>query len=514
MSNRTTTAVRLLLVAGIASLVLAGAARKTEPAERPAAVAGRFYAAEGPRLEAGVRAYLADALPADGAAPIAIVAPHAGYVYSGQIAADAWRQASSREVDLIVILGANHAAPAFRGVSIHTGAGYRTPLGLAAIDRESAVRLAEVDEAFRFRPEVHRSEHSVEVHVPFAQVLFPEAKILTAVFGTADLSVCTRFGKALARLVDGRKALIVASSDLAHYPDYDDAVESDHAVLAAMTTLDPRKVKAAIAAEMGRGRAGLATCACGEAPVLAAMVAARELGARRGRVISYANSGDTVLGDVTRVVGYGAVTFDSADGKSQPSPPAPPAPVPPDGELSAEHRRELLEFARETIRRYVESGTAPLARELPAELWRKQGAFVTLEKQHRLRGCIGRREADRPVGQVIGAMALQAAFNDRRFRPLEPEELEQIEIEISLLTPLTRVSGPDSIVVGRDGVLLRKQGHGAIFLPQVAPDQGWTRDQMLEQLCRKAGLPPDCWREGAELHTYQAEVFRESDAGT
>jgi AmmeMemoRadiSam system protein B/AmmeMemoRadiSam system protein A len=484
-----------------------------EAGERQPAVAGQFYPNDPVKLEAAIKAYMKDARPARTARPVAIVAPHAGYIYSGQIAADAYHQAVGHDYDLIVILGTNHTTGGFGGVSVYPDSGYRTPLGLAEIDTEVAAKLTAADTALTFRPAVHDREHSVEVQVPFVQVLFPKAKIVPMVIGHPDLELCERLGGALAKVLEGRRALIVASSDFSHYPEYDDAVETDRAVLEAVAALDPAHLDKTIRAQMRRGVRGLSTCACGEGPILAAQFAARALGATRGVVVSYANSGDTAVGDRSRVVGYGAVVFTTGEGGPDTGALKRSAVEPGTAPLDPAAHETLLAFARATIDRFIASGTAPLARDLPSSVCRKQGAFVTLKKEGRLRGCIGHRADDTPLCQVVGAMALQAAFNDRRFSPLEPGELADVEIEISALTPLARVTGPDDVVVGRDGVMLVKDEHGAIFLPQVAVERGWERDEMLDRLCRKAGLPEGSWREGADLYTFQAEVFNESGGG-
>jgi AmmeMemoRadiSam system protein B/AmmeMemoRadiSam system protein A len=482
---------------------------------RPPAVAGQFYPGDPVKLEAAVKAFLSAAEPPAGPRPVALVAPHAGYIYSGQIAADAYRQAMGHEYDLVVILGTNHTSRMLTGISVYDGKGYRTPLGLAEIDREVVARLIAADDAFGFSPSAHEREHSVEVQVPFVQVLFPGVKIVTAIVGRPDVDLCTRFGKVLAETLQDRHPLIVASSDLSHYPAYEDAVTTDLATLEAISWLQPGKLEAAIRKRMNSGVRNLSTCACGEAPVLAAIEAARRLGLDHARIVSYANSGDTALADLSRVVGYGAVVFTAGDSEAgtesvDRTPLWRPRASDHEGALSEEEGRQLLDFARTSIRRYLDTGTAPLARGFPPMLWRRQGVFVTLKQRGRLRGCIGHREADRPLCQVVGSMALQAAFNDRRFTPLAPEELDRTEIEISLLSPLTRIGDPEKIVIGRDGVLLSKQGRGAIYLPEVAVEQGWSREQMLRQLCRKGGLPADAWREGAELYTFQTVVLHES----
>jgi AmmeMemoRadiSam system protein B/AmmeMemoRadiSam system protein A len=508
-------------------LILAGSVEAVTPSGdggvRPPAAAGRFYPSDPVKLGKAIDAYINDAVDARAERPIAIVAPHAGYLYSGQIAADAFKQAAGYDYDVVVILGTNHTTGGFDGVSVYLGDGYQTPLGVAPIDRGLSERLVAMDDDFTFDPAVHRREHSVEVQVPFVQRLFPDASIVAAVVGAPDLDLCRRFGDALARVLEGRRALIVASSDLSHYPPYDDAVRVDHATLSAITRFDPDALDDVLRAPMGPVP-NLRTRACGAGPILAATVAARALGATGARLVSYANSGDSSVGDHRQVVGYGAVVFAAGDqSRGQPAPSQNGAPATngfsPDhggsassdgAPLGDDDKRTLLRYARSTIERFLTTETTPLLRDRGA-LARKQGAFVTLEEHGRLRGCIGHMAADLPLSQVVGYCALQAAFNDHRFEPLVMEELAEVDIEISLLTPLERVDTYEDIVVGRDGVLLEKDGQSAVYLPSVAVEQGWDRDEMLAHLCRKAGLPETAWRTGANFYTFRADVFSERE---
>jgi len=478
---------------------------------RPPAVAGKFYPDDAERLTAAVLEFLADAVPARAERPLALVLPHAGYVYSGQIAADGWRQAQGQPYDLVVVLGTNHTRSEFDGMSVWTGGGFRTPLGTATVDEAAAAALLAADPDCRFVPEVHANEHSVEVQIPFAQVVLPGVKILPVVVGSEEPRTCERLGRALARALANRQALIVASCDLAHYPAATDAVASDRAVLTAIARLDDAALGKAIAAQMGAGHANLVTCACGESPVRVAMAAARALGATRGTVLSWANSGDTAVGERDRVVGYGAVMFGKGPAGADLAVLEPQSVPAADAALGPDDKRQLLAFARETIRRYLDDGMTPLARRLPPASMRLQGAFVTLEAGGELRGCIGHMAEDRPLGQVIGAMALAAAVEDPRFAPVVASEVPRLEIEISVLTPMQRVPGPEAIVIGRDGVVLRKAGRSAVFLPQVAVEQGWDRLRLLEHLSAKAGLEAVAWKSGAEFFTFQAIVFRESE---
>ena len=496
---------------------------------RPAAVADQFYPAEREKLARAIDRFMAGAAKASGGRPVVIIAPHAGYVYCGQIIADAFAQAAPYQYDVIVMLGTNHTTGGFHRVSVYAAGGFETPLGVVPIDEELAARLIGMDEDFVFEPSVHKDEHSIEVQVPFVQKLFPGVKIVPAVIGVPDPEMCKRFGEALATALEGRKALITVSSDLSHYPSYEDAERVDRKTLDAIATLDAGTVQEAMQAAVKEDVPNLATCGCGEGPILAAIAAARKLGAKNARVVSYANSGDAAVGSRDRVVGYGAVVItagapeeESSSGHGDAgrtkdegvrgSAPVPSSKATGEDALSAADKRALLALARNSIQQYFDSETIPLARGFGSAAEAHRGAFVTLTKGGQLRGCIGHMDDDLPLCQVVGKCALQSAFADRRFPPLAPEELPQCEIEISVLTPMRPIGGYNDILVGRDGVLIEKDGRSAVFLPQVAVEQGWERDEMLGHLCAKAGLPADAWKaRDMKFYAFQAEVFGERD---
>ena len=475
---------------------------------RSPAVAGQFYPESATILKLAIEKFMEDALPPQVKKPLAIVVPHAGYIYSGQICADGWKQVYGGGYDVVVILGTNHTASGLRKIALYPGSGFRTPLGTAMVDGDlTAVLLAASPDCALDRGP-HVREHSIEVQIPFVQVLCPQAKIVAAIVGDADAALCTRFGNALASVLQGRRAMIVASSDLSHYPSAKDAEDMDLKTLAAVATLDPMALQATVRTQMARRIPNLSTCACGEAPIMAAMAAAKAMGATGGEVVSYAHSGNLPIGERERVVGYGAVVL-AADPKKEASSVQPPVAM--DGTIGPADRKYLLRLARETISRYLTTKMVPLPRLSSPVLCEQRGVFVTLKKKEELRGCIGRMVPNRPLAELVGAMALQSAFEDPRFSPVTPRELADLEIEISVLTPMKPVSGPSDIVVGRDGVLLQKVGKSAVFLPQVAPEQGWGRDEMLDHLSWKAGLPTGAWREGASFLTFQAIVFGEAE---
>ena len=477
---------------------------------RSAAVSGKFYPEDPGRLSAVIDTLMRNALTPEMEPPVALVVPHAGYTYSGQICADAFNLASRFSFDRIIVLGTNHTDSDFQGISVFDAGEFETPLGRIPVDEEIAKKLVSAGTPVTTDRRVHRREHSIEVILPFIQKVFPKAKIVPIIIGAPNIDMCQKFGSNLAEAIQGKNALIIASSDLSHYPSDSDAFDVDRSTLNAMMRLDPGAFLAEVRRQEQLPIRNLATAACGLGPILTAMAAARSLGADCGRVISHANSGDTALGDRSRVVGYAAVSFCRASRTcGEPLPARTPArdAMPPS--LTGEQKQVLLAFARNTLQQYLETETTPLFRREDPAFLEKQGAFVTLKKHGELRGCIGNMTQDLPLYQTVGRMALSAALHDSRFPRLSLKELKDVKIEISALTPYQRVDSVDQIRIGQDGVLLKRSGRSAVFLPQVAPEQGWTRNETLDNLCRIAGLASDCWKQDAEFQTFQAVIFSE-----
>jgi len=496
------------LATGLVVFGLAPVRTATDDGVRPPAVAGQFYPRDANALGEAIDTYLASARAPSAARPVALVVPHAGYAFSGQIAADAYRQAVGHDYDTVVILGTNHTDASFRRIALYRGRGFRTPLGVAEIDTALAAALVGEDPDVVWHNETHAHEHSVEVQVPFVQRLFPGAKILPLVVATPDPGVCARLGRALARLVGDRRALIVASSDLSHYPAAPDARRIDRETLGAIARMDATAVETTLADAPRRGVHELVTGACGEAPILVAIAAAHALGVTHGRIVSYANSADSPAGDPRRVVGYGAVAFASGDDGLNGDGGVGPVAAGTAAPLSDGDKRALLDYAKQTIERFVRTGTAPLSRDVDAALLQRRGAFVTLREHGELRGCVGRLIPDGPLHWLVGAVALQAATSDPRFSPVRTKELANLEVEVSILTPLREIASPAEIVLGRDGVVMVKDGKSAVFLPEVAADEGWSRDMLLDNLSLKAGLPADAWRAGARFAVFQSEIVK------
>ncbi len=456
------------------------------------AVAGSWYPADPEELAQMIDEMLEAEGPVDGA-PLALIVPHAGYVFSGPVAAAGFRQLRNGEYDVAVIIASDHQAPLSSPVSVWAEGAWETPLGRIPVDADLAQALVQADPRITFDPAAHQWEHPIEIELPFLQRVCPHCRIVPVLMGADDEGTVQVLADALLSALPDRKAVVIASSDLSHYPSREDAWAVDGALLAAIETGDPARVQETIAVTMKRGIPGLVTCACGEGPIRVAMRVAAGLGADTVSVLRYANSADSPYGDPKQVVGYGAVMFWRY--------------TPPD--LTPARREALLTLARRTLNSYLTDGTLPSYETDDPHLLRLSGVFVTLQEDGELRGCIGHLRADTPLYRAVQETAIAAATEDPRFPPLTRAELERVRLEISVLSPFRRLTDPMQVEVGTHGLLILKGGQQGLLLPQVAVEEGWDREAFLEGLCRKAGLPTGCWREGANLYTFTAVVFGE-----
>jgi AmmeMemoRadiSam system protein B/AmmeMemoRadiSam system protein A len=461
---------------------------------RPSAIAGSWYPDDPDELAALVDEMLAAAKPIDGE-PMGLIVPHAGYAYSGPVAAVGFQQLERAPVDVAVIVAADHQYPLSDPISVWAEGGFETPLGVVPVDVEIAQALVEADPRITFDPAAHEGEHPIEIELPFLQRVRPDCRIVPVLMGDADEATVGALADALLEVLPGRRAAVVASSDLSHYPTYDDALVVDGATLGAIETFDPARVRETREALMARGFSNLATCACGEGPILVTMRVAQGLGADTVTVLRYANSGDSPYGDRNQVVGYGAVMFWRYE--------------PPD--LTRERREELLALARGALEAYLKDGSIAAHETDDAALTRRSAAFVTLRQDDELRGCIGHTQADQPLYQVVQHMAVAAATEDPRFPPLTVDELTDVTVEISVLSPFRRVTDVSEIQVGTHGLTIFQENRQGLLLPQVPVEQGWDREEFLENLCLKAGLPPDCWTGRPTLYAFTAVVFGEGE---
>jgi len=456
---------------------------------REAVWAGQFYDADAGRLGAQIDRFLRNVPPQpDVRGEIkALIVPHAGYVYSGQTAAYAYSLVKGKPYDTVVIIGPSHRF-GFKGCSIYPKGGFQTPLGTAAVDEALAAELMK-GSGIAFIPEAHDEEHSVEVQVPFVQTVLPGAKIVPIVMGYPE----TRTVKALAAALDsacaGKKVLVIASTDMSHFLTKDKANAADAKTI--------ELIRALKADEIERKMEAGENILCGGSPVAAAILYARKRGQVRAEVLKYADSAEA-SGDVSGVVGYvSAVLFSGGETAA------------PSFELTASEKKELLALARSAVETYVRENRVIESPATNPKFAANKGAFVTLKERGRLRGCIGYIEPVAPLDVTIIQTAIYAAVRDSRFEPVSAAELNRLEYEISVLTPLEEVTNPSLIRVGKHGLVIEKNGRKGLLLPQVPVENDWDREEFLAQACLKAGLPKDAWKKGAKIQSFEAIVFKE-----
>ena len=453
--------------------------------------AGSFYPADPKRLTQGVDGYLSrvDLEPIDGEV-IGLVSPHAGYPYSGQTAAYGYNLVKGKDFLTVVLIGPSHQAY-FSGISVYPKGAWRTPLGDVQIDEELAGKLIGKDESIGFYPEAHSQEHCLEVQVPFLQRVLEDLKIVPIVVAEPGLRICETLANALVPLVRGKRVLIVASSDLYHGYSYDECRAVDSRTLRHIQNFDPQG--------LAQGLADGSCQACGGWPIVTLLLIAEKLGFNRVKLLHHTNSGD-VTGDKSGyIVGYSSFVVYREQNPSR------------GAGLSPEEKKEVLKMARETIEKRVRGEPLPEYESKSETLKEKRGVFVTIKKGGRLRGCIGYIQPVKPLNEAIPDMAVAASTGDPRFPAVAEEELSELEVEISVLSPLKKIENPEEIEVGRDGIYIVKGPYSGLLLPQVATEYGWDRMTFLQETCHKAGLPSDAWEADAEIYTFSAQIFSESE---
>jgi len=463
--------------------------------ERPAAVAGSFYPGDPAQLSSFVDHALANAVvPAANNPVVAIISPHAGYPFSGVVAAHSYALLKGKQFKRVIIIGPSHYE-GFGYSSVYDGDAYHTPLGRVAVDREFARTLANSDRSIRIATSGHsvgeRAEHSIEVQLPFLQRTLGDFTIVPIVMGDQSYDASRALGIALAKLLKhDSSTLLVASSDLSHFHAYHEASRMDHNLLTAIEQDDYLSVSQNTERRVWE--------ACGAGPIVAVMIAVERLGAASPQLLKYANSGD-VTTDKSRVVGYGAVAF-LRGGENVTA---------PTFTLTEAERAELLRIARLSVESAVRD-RKPYRPPSPSSLGllQERGAFVTLTRHGELRGCIGYTSPLLPLYMAASDVAAYAALRDPRFPPVRPDELSDLEYEISVLSPFHHVIDPKLVKVGQHGLLIRRGEQQGILLPQVPVEQKWDRATFLQEVSLKAGLENDAWRdELADLFTFTALVF-------
>lgn len=478
------------MISGIraALLLLAASSWAAEP--RAPAVAGRFYPADPKELASVVDAHMEAAGKTNvPGRVVAVLAPHAGLVYSGALAAKALSAARGLDPDVVVVLGTGHTKP-LEGAALYPG-DYATPEGVFRYDAALAKKLFSLSGRIKADAGAHKREHSIEVVLPYIRRVAPKARLVALVLNTQSLEPAREVGRAVAEALEGRKALIVVSADLSHYPPQDVAEAVDGATLEAAAGLDPALFWLANRLLLTRGLKTLAVAWCGEAAMTAALEAAARLGARSLRVLARSDSSQTARDD-TRVVGYAAAAFTTAE------PLLPPH--------SQAERAELLKLARASIEAWLKTGKRKIGDlHRMARLNAPAAVFVSLkDAKGALRGCIGGLRPEAPLHEAVTRAAVSAAVEDPRFKPVTAEELPKLTVEVSILSPRRRASAED--VEPGDGVVVERDGRSGVFLPEVW-EQIPGKEEFLGELCsQKAGLERDCWKDSrTRLFAFETE---------
>lgn len=511
--------IRRLVPAVFGLFLCAGAACAVSPPVRKPAVAGLWYEASPAALKAQVERLLAETkgkCPVNPAEPpLALVVPHAGYVYSGPTAAAAFNTLRGGGWTRVILLGPSHRAM-FKGAAIPEVSAFETPLGPVPLDRAACDAL-KARAPFSVRTDAHEKEHCLECQLPFLQVLLPGASIVPILVGAAGPPEQQAIAAALMTLMD-RKTLLVVSSDFTHYGDNYGFVPFRDNVRENLRKWNLECAQAITSLNRARFERHLIDTrdtVCGAAPILVAMRVLSEMAKRekvKGMMADYTTSGDKT-GDWSFSVSYLSLVF--VDPPATPAPPAAPKPaLTPGGLLTADEQSTLLKLARKTLKAYLSGGAVPpdiaAGLGITPTLKKPLGAFVTLKKNGELRGCIGYMMAVKPLHEAVTEMAVNAATRDPRFPPVTERELRDIRIEISVLSPLSPCPDFRAVKIGVHGLVLKKGANQGLFLPQVPVEWKWNLTQYLEQLCHKAGLPPNAYKEpGALLFTFTAEVFHE-----
>ncbi|MEW5994629.1 MAG: AmmeMemoRadiSam system protein B [Candidatus Zixiibacteriota bacterium] len=493
-------------LAGFVLLTLLSAEYSDGSVRQPA-VAGAFYPADSTALARVVGEHLHNVpdLPEIDGRIVALIVPHAGLVYSGQIAAYSYKLLENSGVTTVFLCGPSHRF-GFEGLSVYgAGVEWQTPLGIVPCHDSLCRLLTSYDERIKAIRDAHVREHSLEVQLPYLQSVLSEFHIVPIVMGFPNSATIDLLAEALSAIDFDDHTVMVASTDWQHYRPATEGWTMDSLSLQCLRKLDADRLEQLLQ--------GGKVEACGGGPAVAVMKAARAKGANRVKVLRYGDSGD-VSGDKSSVVGYVAAVLYAGE-EAPESTNDPPAPLlqqealPPTFELTDEDKNTLLEIARSSIEQYLTDGPFPTF-DVSENLQHPGAAFVTLEKNGQLRGCIGHTEANEALYKTVSICAVQSAVADRRFPPVQLEELDEIEIEISVLTPLQDVKLLNEIEVGRDGLMISMGNRLGLLLPQVATEYGWDRVQFLRQTCLKAGLPTDAYKSPhARIQKFQAVIFHE-----
>lgn len=475
-----------------------------------ATLAGAWYSSDAQKLRRELEGYLGDVHEASYSNVCAIIQPHAGYAYSGPTAACGMKEVAGGRYRRVVVVGPSHRVSMPNQVSVADATHYATPLGEIPMDTAMIRKLRQYP-FVRYVPMAHESENSVELQIPFLQVVLSDFELVIMVVGQLDEKGARDVGNALLETID-EETLVVFSGDFTHYGPRFDYIPFRDRLPERLKELDMgafQQMKEKDLPGWNRYLDETGATICGRCAfgVLLSMLSEDQ----SVHLLQYATSG-AQTGDWQNSVSYISAVVtgpwklrkEPEDMKSEQKPAI----------FNEDEEKAMLKLARGTLEAYLKAKQKPTPEELGVAITpamrQVMGVFVTLTKQGELRGCIGEILPRRPLFQGVMERVLSAALEDPRFPPVRGSELDGLEIEISALTPPVPVASYEDIVIGRHGVILQKGYASAVFLPQVAPEQGWDLATTLTHLSMKAGLSPDAWKRGCEYQVFEANVFNEA----
>ncbi len=470
---------------------------------REPAFANQFYPADATQLEKEINKYLSDSELIINKSELIniLIVPHAGYSYSGSIAASGYKQVENQDIKRVILIGNSHQS-FFDGAAVDDRDYWQTPLGQIETDQQVINELCNNHENINCNRQPHNQEHSLEVQLPFLQTVLDNFKIVPILLGQTKEKDLQQLSQTIQENMD-ENTLVVISTDLSHYPNYEIANRVDNKTIDGILTGKPNQFKNAITELIDKGYPNLQTCACAQESVEIALNISQNLDGQWQK-INYVNSGD-VTNDKSKVVGYAALAFSAGKDNAQSS-------NSQNQELNKEQKQKLLEIARRSLKEYLTTGEKPEFKVEDPTLQSKLGVFVTLNKNDNLRGCMGNFKPDTPLWQTVQDQAVTAATKDPRFPQVKPKELNDIEIEISVLSKPKEINDWQEIELGKHGVIVKNGNRSGTYLPQVGTDHPWENTQeFLSHLCQnKAGLPADCYLDkDTDLLIYTADVFSE-----
>ena len=466
--------------------------------DKQPAVAGSFYPGNAETLKNELRQLFQNTSPQTDSSVAALIVPHAGYIFSGKVAATGYAQIPTEKAyKNVFVIGVSHRIR-FNGVSIYPHGNYVTPLGKIPVNDTLSQKLINENRIIHFIPEAHQSEHSIEVQLPFLQYHLKKGfRIIPILTGDSNPATTRKLAEALLPYFTSDNLFII-STDFSHYPANATAQKVDKETANAILSGKPEQLQKVCQMLEPNPPENVLTRLCGESGVLTLMEMISGKPEYQYHQIMYQNSSASSAGDPNRVVGYHAisVTRDKAQAFH----------------LTDRDKSYLLKLARNTIETYLRTGMPPkIAVNYPKNLQQHCGAFVTLTKEGKLRGCIGQFNPSIPLVEVVRNMAIAATTKDSRFQPVQLSEMNSIEIEISVMTPLLKIDNAEEFLPGKQGIYIKKGNRGGTYLPQVAEQTGWDRETMLGHCSRdKAGIGWNGWK-NAELYTYEAIVFHEKE---